>query len=77
MHHLALEFAEDAARKALNGPKNVDVCQAFLLLAVYPKPKKKWAEDNSWLLMGVAIRYLQKAMPLFLMLRLLATAGLQ
>ncbi|KAG6879520.1 hypothetical protein C0992_001853 [Termitomyces sp. T32_za158] len=26
-------------------------------MAVYPIPKKKWAEDRSWLLMGVAIRF--------------------
>lgn len=53
-----MDFARDAAGRALiDGSKSVDVCQAYLLMAVYPVPKKKWAEDRSWLLMGVAIRY--------------------
>jgi hypothetical protein len=53
-----MDFARDAAGRALiDGSKSVDVCQAYLLMAVYPIPKKKWAEDRSWLLMGVAIRY--------------------
>ncbi|GLB37436.1 putative GAL4-like Zn(II)2Cys6 (or C6 zinc) binuclear cluster DNA-binding domain [Lyophyllum shimeji] len=53
----AMEFARDAAGRALiDGSKSVDVCQAYLLMAVYPVPKKKWAEDRSWLLKGVAIR---------------------
>ncbi|KAG6825062.1 hypothetical protein H0H92_004973 [Tricholoma furcatifolium] len=57
MYLMAMEFARDAAGRALiDGSKSVDVCQAYLLLAVYPVPKKKWAEDRSWLLMGVAIR---------------------
>ncbi|KAG6854333.1 hypothetical protein C0991_008228 [Blastosporella zonata] len=54
---MAMEFARDAAGRALiDGSKSVDVCQAYLLMAVYPVPKKKWTEDRSWLLMGVAIR---------------------
>ncbi|KNZ74215.1 Protein priB, partial [Termitomyces sp. J132] len=57
MYLMAMEFARDAAGWALiDGSKSVDVCQAYLLMAVYPIPKKKWAEDRSWLLMGVAIR---------------------
>ncbi|KAG6818171.1 hypothetical protein H0H87_000076 [Tephrocybe sp. NHM501043] len=58
MYMMAMEFARDAAGRALiDGSKSVDVCQAYLLMSVYPVPKKKWAEDRSWLLMGVAIRY--------------------
>ncbi|KAK7043609.1 hypothetical protein VNI00_008220 [Paramarasmius palmivorus] len=57
IYMLAQEFARDAAGKALiEGQKSIEMCQAYLLLAVYPVPKKKWAEDRSWLLMGVAIR---------------------
>ncbi|KAL0946983.1 hypothetical protein HGRIS_013130 [Hohenbuehelia grisea] len=57
LYSLAMNLARDAAGKALiDSSKSVDVCQAFLLLAVYPTPKKKWAQDRSWLLMGVAIR---------------------
>jgi hypothetical protein len=52
-----MEFARDLAGKGLvEGYRGVDVCQAYLIMAVYPVPKKKWAEDRSWLLMGVAIR---------------------
>jgi hypothetical protein len=54
---LAIEFAKDAAGKALTEPtKSVDIVQGFLLLAVYPVPKRKWTEDRSWLFMGVAFR---------------------
>jgi len=52
-----MDIARDAAGKALvEGYHGVDVCQAYLILALYPVPKKKWEEDRSWLLMGVAIR---------------------
>ncbi|KAF7338357.1 Rab-GAP TBC domain-containing protein [Mycena venus] len=50
-------FARDAAARALiDGSTGVDICQAYLILAVYPIPKKKFADDRSWLFMGVAIR---------------------
>lgn len=52
-----MEFARDCAGKGLvEGIRSVEVCQAYLIMAMYPEPKKKWAEDRSWLLMGVAIR---------------------
>ncbi|KAF5391352.1 hypothetical protein D9757_002023 [Collybiopsis confluens] len=61
LYSLAKDFAREAAGKALvDGSKSVDICQAYLLLGVYPSPKKKWAEDRSWLLMGVAIRMAQE-----------------
>ncbi|KAF9264819.1 hypothetical protein L218DRAFT_986810 [Marasmius fiardii PR-910] len=57
LYSIALEFARDAAGKALvGGQKGIDICQAYLLLGVYPVPKKKWAEDRSWLFQGIAIR---------------------
>ncbi|KAG7092320.1 hypothetical protein E1B28_008681 [Marasmius oreades] len=57
LYSIALEFARDAAGKALvGGQKGVDICQAYLLLGVYPVPKKKWADDRSWLFQGIAIR---------------------
>ncbi|KIM80774.1 hypothetical protein PILCRDRAFT_822045 [Piloderma croceum F 1598] len=57
IYYLAMEFAKDAAGKALTeSSKSVDIVQAFLLLAVYPVPKRKWSDDRSWLLMGVAFR---------------------
>ena len=57
---LAKDFARDAASRALiDGSKSVDVCQAYLLMAVYPVPKKKWVEDKTWLFMGAAIRLVE------------------
>ncbi|KAF4614734.1 hypothetical protein D9613_003000 [Agrocybe pediades] len=57
LYTLAMEFARDCAGKGLiEGHRSIDVCQAYLIMAVYPVPKKRWAEDKSWLLMGVAIR---------------------
>jgi len=57
LYRIAHEFAQEAAAKSLiDDSKSVDVCQALLILGVYPLPKKKWVEDRSWLLMGVAIR---------------------
>lgn len=57
VYQLAHGFAQEAAAKSLvDNSKSVDICQALLILAVYPLPKKKWCEDRSWLLMGVAIR---------------------
>ncbi|KAG2020351.1 priB protein [Coprinopsis cinerea AmutBmut pab1-1] len=57
LYPLAMDFARDMAGKALvEGKRSIDMCQAYLLMAVYPVPKKKWVEDRSWLLMGVAIR---------------------
>lgn len=57
LYPVAMEFARDlAGLQLVEGSRSVDVCQAYLIMAVYPVPKKKWAEDKSWLLMGVAIR---------------------
>ena len=54
-----MEISRDAAGEALvSGSKTVETVQAFLLLAVYPVPKKKWLDDRSWLYMGTAIRYI-------------------
>ncbi|KAG7452580.1 uncharacterized protein BT62DRAFT_977217 [Guyanagaster necrorhizus] len=57
LYYLAQDFARDVAGKSLvDGTKSVDICQAYLLMAVYAAPRKKWEEDRRWLLMGVAIR---------------------
>lgn len=53
-----MDFARDTAGQMLvDGNQSIDVCQAYLIMAVYPTPRKRWTEDRSWLLMGVAIRY--------------------
>ncbi|KIJ64215.1 hypothetical protein HYDPIDRAFT_90630, partial [Hydnomerulius pinastri MD-312] len=55
LHGIAMEFAKNAAGKALiDAPKTIETCQAFLLLAVYPIQHKRLYEDRSWIFMGVA-----------------------
>ncbi|KAJ3573975.1 hypothetical protein NP233_g2078 [Leucocoprinus birnbaumii] len=57
IYPLAMDFARDIAGQMLvEGNQSIDVCQAYLIMAVYPSPRKRWTEDRSWLLMGVAIR---------------------
>ncbi|KAF9453200.1 hypothetical protein P691DRAFT_801540 [Macrolepiota fuliginosa MF-IS2] len=57
VYPLAMDFARDIAGQMLvEGNQSIDVCQAYLIMAVYPTPRKRWTEDRSWLLMGVAIR---------------------
>lgn len=55
-------FALDAAGKALvQGRKTVDECQAFLLVSVYPSPKRKWEDQRGWLYMGIALRFVRSS----------------
>ncbi|KAG8704585.1 hypothetical protein FRC08_002160 [Ceratobasidium sp. 394] len=52
MHH-----AKSAAATAItDGWKSLEVCQAYLLLSVYPQPARSWEEDRAWLYLGCAIR---------------------
>lgn len=52
-----MDIARDAASETLiTGPVTVETVQALLILAVYPVPRKKWADDKSWLFMGAALR---------------------
>ncbi|KAL1756031.1 fungal-specific transcription factor domain-containing protein [Schizophyllum commune] len=61
MYELAIGFARTAAGNALvNGLKSVDACQAYLLLGMYPTPKRNYADDRSWMFLGVAIRMAQE-----------------
>ncbi|KAF8528380.1 hypothetical protein BU17DRAFT_13347, partial [Hysterangium stoloniferum] len=50
--------ARRAAGEALNGPKTIETCQAYLLLGVYmpPSTSKTFKEDRAFLFLGVAIR---------------------
>lgn len=58
MHH-----ARAAAATAItDGWKSLEVCQAYLLLSVYPQPARSWEEDRAWLFLGCAIRCVQGAM---------------
>lgn len=55
---MAMQYAQHAAGNALiTGTKNVDMCAAYILLSLYPTPVKRWAQQRSWLYLGLAIRY--------------------
>ena len=52
-----MHFAKHAASTALiDGWKSVELCQAYILMAVYAVPARRWEEDRSWLYTGLAIR---------------------
>lgn len=51
-----LEAAKRAAGAALNGPKTIETCQAYLLLGVYMPPSRTFLEDRGFLFYGLAIR---------------------
>lgn len=52
-----MHYALQAAGWALiNGAKNVEMCAAYILLSLYPEPKKKWEDQRGWLFLGLAIR---------------------
>lgn len=53
----AMQYAQTAAGNALiSGTKNVEMCAAYILLSLYPMPVKRWAQQRSWLYLGLAIR---------------------
>jgi hypothetical protein len=53
-----MQYAQLAAGKALiSGNKNVEMCQAYLLLSVYPLTARKWEDQRTWLYLGLAIGY--------------------
>jgi hypothetical protein len=52
-----MKYARLAAGTALiGGPKTVDNVHAYILLALYPLPARKWEDDRTWLYLGLAIR---------------------
>jgi hypothetical protein len=46
----------EAGTTLISGRKNVEVCIAYILLSLYPIPKRRWDEDRSWIYLGLAIR---------------------
>lgn len=55
-----MHFAQMAAGTALiGGQKRVDLVQAYLLMATYPVPSRRWDEDRGWIYLGLAIRYVR------------------
>lgn len=54
-----MQYAQLAAGTALiSGNKNVEMCQAYLLLSMYPLPARKWEDQRTWLYLGLAVRFL-------------------
>jgi hypothetical protein len=52
-----MHYAQLAAGTALiSGNKNIEMCQAYILLSLYPVPARKWEDQRSWLYLGLAIR---------------------
>jgi hypothetical protein len=52
-----MHYAQLAAGTALiGGQKTVEVCQAYILLSLYPVPAHRWEDNRSWLYLGLAIR---------------------
>lgn len=57
LYSIAMHFAKLAAASALiDGFKSVEVVQAYILLAVYALPSRKWEEAREWMYLGLAIR---------------------
>ncbi|KAJ7170596.1 hypothetical protein C8R43DRAFT_1231383 [Mycena crocata] len=53
----AMHFAQLAAGTALiSGHKCVELCQAYILMSLYPVPARRWEEERGWLYLGLAIR---------------------
>ena len=52
-----MHYARLAAGTALiGGRKNVEMVQAYLILAMNPVPCRRWEDDRSWVFLGLAIR---------------------
>jgi hypothetical protein len=52
-----MHYAQLAAGTALiSGQKSIEVCQAYILLSLYPVPARRWEDDRGWLYLGMAIR---------------------
>lgn len=59
IYPMAMELAGNAAGNTLTGPsKSIAVIQAYLLLAIYPVPKRKSSQDRTVLLGCIALRYI-------------------
>ncbi|KAF9532533.1 hypothetical protein CPB83DRAFT_846941 [Crepidotus variabilis] len=57
LYRHAMHYAQLAAGTALtHGEKNVEMCQAYLLLSLYYNSPRKTEEGSTWLYLGLAIR---------------------
>lgn len=59
LSNVARSFAQHLAGNAVLDTSALDVSsvQAFMIMAVYASPKKKFEEDRASLLIGVAMRF--------------------
>ena len=58
IYSTVMHYAQLAAGTALiSGNKNVEMCQAYLLLSLYPVPARKWDDQRTWLYLGLAVRF--------------------
>jgi hypothetical protein len=59
LHSIAVHFAKTSAASTLvEGRKSIELCQAYLLLAIWSSGSTKtFEEDRGWLWLGYAIRY--------------------
>jgi hypothetical protein len=52
-----MEHALIAAGVTLSGGgKDVEIVYAYILLALYPRPQRRWEDDRSWWYLGIAVR---------------------
>jgi hypothetical protein len=57
IYPIAMHFAKSEASSALiHGWKSVELCQAYMLMAVYGPPARRWEEDRGWIFTGLALR---------------------
>lgn len=57
LYSIAMHFAmTSAASSLMDSKKSVELCQAYLILSVWPLPSLKYDEDRAWLYLGLAIR---------------------
>ncbi|KZS92823.1 hypothetical protein SISNIDRAFT_398412, partial [Sistotremastrum niveocremeum HHB9708] len=45
-----------ASADLISGRKCVESIQAYILMALYPTPARRWSQDRSWMYLGCAIR---------------------
>ncbi|KAK0214512.1 hypothetical protein IW262DRAFT_1300599 [Armillaria fumosa] len=57
IYQIVMRFAKQSAANALiqDRMKNVELCQAYILMSIYAVPERNWDRDQSWLYTGLAI----------------------
>ncbi|TFY56655.1 hypothetical protein EVG20_g8846 [Dentipellis fragilis] len=57
LYKMAMHFAKASAASAfIDGWKCIEMVQAYLIMAAYGVPTRRWEEDRSWFYSGVAFR---------------------